>query len=78
MTMSSFIGSPVWGAILTVGGTALLAVFGLIWRLSSKVDRLGDKLEELGKDILDQRNDRNIIRWSDLQRSRLRRRRNDF
>lgn len=78
MSMSAFLASPVWGAILTIGGTAILAVFGLIWRLSSKVDRIADKVDELGKDIVDLRQDSNLIRWSDLRAPRLKRRRREF
>lgn len=61
-----------------MGGTAIVAVFGLIWRLSSKVDRIGDAVVELGKDIREIKKDGNIVRWSDLRHTRARRRHRDF
>lgn len=76
--MSAFLASPVWGAVITVAGTAVIAIFGLIWRLTTKVDHLSDVVTELGKDIADMKSDANIVRWSDLRLTRARRRRRDI
>jgi len=71
--MSAFLASPVWAAIITVAGTAILAIFGLIWRVLSRVDRLSSVVEELGKDISEMRSDQNLVRWSDIRGPRMRR-----
>jgi len=74
--MDTFINSPVWGAIITVSGTALVGVSTLIIRLMAKMNQISDKVDTIAEDVAEIKNDDNIVRWSDLNRSDRRRRKN--
>ena len=68
--VSSFVGSPVWGAVITVVGTIALSIFALIARLIGKVNRVSDKMDGIASDIEEIKNDKDTVRWSELARRR--------
>ena len=70
--MTSFIDSPVWGAVVTVGGTGLLGLIGMMARLIRKVNKMDTKLDTLNRGLRDMRNDKDIVRWSDVRAKRKR------
>ena len=76
--MSSFVGSPVWGAIITIVGTVVLSLFGLMARLIGKVNRLGDRVEDIATDVREMKEDKDTVRWSELARRRKAGRRSGF
>lgn len=72
--MAAFIASPVWGAIITVFGAAVVALVGFIWRLLVKVDQIGSKVDAVAADVVEIKEDKNIMRWSDIGGGSFRRR----
>jgi hypothetical protein len=76
--LSSFISSPVWGAIISVAGAALVGLVAMLSRVLGKVSRIEEKMGELASDVSDIKQDRNIMRWSDIARDRRRHRRHGF
>lgn len=76
--MSTFIESPVWGAIITVAGSAALAVLGMMWRLMVKVDRLSDAIADVRSDIAEIKTDANVMRYSDMRTPQSRRKGHGF
>ena len=76
--MSAFFSSPVWGAIISVTGAALVGLIAMISRVLGKVNRIEEKIGELASDVNDIKADRNIVRWSDIARDRRRRKRYGF
>lgn len=73
--MSAFIDSPVWGAVISVVGTALSGIVVLIARLMSKVNKIEGAIEEIAKDIGELKDDKDIMRWSEVGREKVRRKR---
>lgn len=76
--MSSFISSPVWGAIISVVGAATVGLVAMLSRVLGKVSRIEEKLGEVASDVNEIKADRNIVRWSDVARDRRRRKRYGF
>jgi hypothetical protein len=72
--MSSFISSPVWGAVIAIVGAALTGVVSLMFRMLSQISKISDKVDAVAEDVTELKNDDDIVRWSDLGRSKLRRR----
>lgn len=68
--MSAFFSSPVWGAIISVAGAALVGLIAMISRMLGKVNRIEEKMTEIAQDVTDMKNDKNIVRWSDLAHTR--------
>lgn len=71
--MSSFASSPVWGAIISVAGAALVGLIAMISRVLGKVNRIEERIGEVAQDVTDLKNDRNIVRWSDIAQRRRKR-----
>lgn len=76
--MSAFFSSPVWGAIISVTGAALVGLIAMISRMLGKISKVEEKMGEIAQDVTDIKNDRNIVRWSDIAHTRARRRRGIF
>lgn len=70
--MSSFVSSPVWGAVISVAGAALVGLIAMISRVLGKVNRIEERMGEIAQDVTEIKNDRNIVRWSDLAQRRRR------
>jgi outer membrane murein-binding lipoprotein Lpp len=72
--MSALIDSPVFGVITASAVTVATGVVGMIARLISKVNQLSSKLDELARDFQEARDDKDVVRWSTLASTRIRRR----
>lgn len=76
--MSGFVSSPVWGAIIAIAGTVTIAIVGMFARLISKVNAISSKMDSIAEDVTEIKEDKDVMRWSDLGRRKIRRRRSDF
>ena len=76
--MAAFLASPVWGAIIGILGSMLMAIFAMVWRMSTKLSGLSDDVGDLKTDIAEIKKDPNVMRWSDMHMGAWRRRRRGF
>jgi hypothetical protein len=76
--MTAFLASPVWATVIGVVGTAVVGMFGMIWRMSSRVDRISDTVQAIATDVTEIKADPNVVRWSDIAPMRFRRRYRGF
>ena len=74
--MSDFLNSPVWATILAIVGSGVGALIAMAAKLHTKMNGLTDAVKVIQEDITDIKNDKNIMRWSDLGSIRFRRRKN--
>ena len=74
--MNAFLSSPVWATVLAVAGSAVTALIALAMRLNSKMDIMADAIKDIQQDVTDIKNDKNIVRWSDIGPMRIWRRKN--
>lgn len=68
--MSDFWQSPVFAAIVTVVGGALLSLITMVAKLNTKQNELTTMVANIAQDVTDIKNDKNIMRWSDIRNSK--------
>jgi len=68
--MSSFVGSPVWGAVITIVGTMALGIITMMARLISKVNTIDSKVNAIAEDVTEIKADQDVVRWSEIARRR--------
>lgn len=71
--MSQFVSSPVWGAVITVMGAVMTGIVTLVVRILGKLSSIEDQVKAVAQDVAEIRSDSNIVRWSDVARTKIRR-----
>lgn len=74
--MSTFEGSPVWASIITIVGTMVFGLITMMFRLIGKVNTIGNKVDSIAEDIVEMKDDADVMRYSDIAQRGNKRRRN--
>lgn len=74
--MSTFAGSPVWASVITIVGTMVFGLVTMMFRLIGKVNTIGNKVDSIAEDIVEIKDDADIMRYSDVARRGSKGRRN--
>lgn len=62
--------SPLADTLLSLGLTGVVGLITLIVKLSVRLSRMEGKLEEIGKDLSDIKEDKDVVRWSEIRSKR--------